>query len=434
MKFKASVQTFLQKLFISVQLYIDNGLANHAAASAYGFLLSLAPMVLIIVLFVFYVFKPSQQAIASLVSGIPFLTSIFDDQWIAGNFLAASKPGISGIISVLSIFWAARILGLSIRRGLKVIFPAGKNRNPVLSTLVVVATDAAVLFFILVVIVSSRAALYLYRLLNVPDTIFAFKGFFSFMALGVVSFFAYLFVPANSPRRFSAFQGALFCSLAFCCTNMILEIILDRSALNFLYGTLGNLIVLLINVYFFFTFFFMGAQMASVTDSFDALLFLKIRQIRIRAEAKNNAEAPSGQMARPDFFTRFFSPSEGSLKKYLRSYHKNDIIISQGEAGDAIYYLIEGEVDIVLSVQQDMERSAGIMAAGSFFGEMGYLLSEDRSATIRAKTGVSVFVLPPPLFDTILRYDTSLNRDIIEHMSRRLKSATDQIITLKSEC
>ena len=419
-------------MFISIQLYVENGLTNHAAASAYGFLLSLTPMLLIMVFFFSVIAKPSPEAISVFIGNIPLLSGIFDKQWITGDFFSVIKSGIPGVISVLSIFWAARILALSIRLGLNIIFPAEKNQHPVKKTLAIIAIDSAILFFILIFIMSSRTALNLYRLLDFVPKMPAADGFISIVVLGIISFLAYLIVPTNSPRKLTALQGALFCTFTYFFAAMALKVLLDTSKLNFLYGTLGSLIVLLIHVYFFFTFFFLGAQFAFVSDSFDALLFSKLRQIRRKADTKSQGEKSAKRPVRPDLLSHLFVPEESNLNKYLRIYKQNEIIISQGEPGDDVYYLLKGEVEILLSSPQNEGSSSGILNAGSFFGEMSYLLSEDRSATIRAKTDVSVFVLPPHVFDAILKYDTSLDRDIIEHMSRRLKNTTAQLITLKS--
>ena len=437
LKLKIAGKTVLQKLFITLQLYSENGIANHAAACAYGFLLSMAPMLLLIVFFIFLAFEDSSRAITALIGNIPFLDIIFDEQWFTSDFFSVSKPGISGIISVLSILWAARILALSVQRGLKIIFPSTKPRNSVMDTLVTLAVEAGVLFFVLITIVSSRIALRLYRLLDffpkisILQMIITQTGgkVLSIALLGLVSFFVYLFVPVNPPRKFSALRGTLFCIIAYSITAMLLGIILDKSSYNFLYGTLGNLVVILINVYLFFNFFFLGAQLAYVIDSFDAMLFSKLRQI-ISKPAKENMSVGA---ERQDLMYNLFDPAESSLNKYLHHYKKREIIILQGDTGNEIYYLLKGEVEILLPSSADAGNSAGILKAGSFFGEMGYLLSEDRTATVRAKTDVSVFILPPVLFDAILKHDKSLDRDIIQHITYRLKNANEQIITLKSE-
>ena len=429
---KITVKTILQRLILTLQLYGENGLANHAAACAYGFLLSIAPMLLLIVFFIFLVFKPSPRFIVSLIGNIPFLDVIFDESLLSSDFFSAAKPGISGVISVVSLFWAARILALAMQRGLKIIFPSTKRRNPVVDTLVSLAVEAVVLIFVLTAIVGSRTALRFYRFLDFFHDVSILNiavsqignSFFFVVLLGLVAFFAYLFVPVNSPRKFSAFQGTLFFVIACFCLAMVLGVILDISKYNLLYGTLGNLVILLVNVYFYFIFFFLGAQFAYVIDSFDALLFSKLRQITTKAANENE---------RPGLMYNLFDPAESKLKKYLHYYKKSEIIISQGDAGNEIYYLLKGEVEILLPSSPDTGDSAGVLKGGSFFGEMGYLLSEDRTATVRAKTDVSVFVLPPVLFDAVLQHDKSLDRDIIEHITRRLKNANEQIVSLKSE-
>ena len=66
------VKSFLQRLLITVQLYFQNGLANHSAACAYGFLLSMAPILLLIAFILSFTFKASPAAINALLAGFPF--------------------------------------------------------------------------------------------------------------------------------------------------------------------------------------------------------------------------------------------------------------------------------------------------------------------------------------------------------------------------
>ena len=444
-RLKDALKSFLQKLIITFQLYGENGLANHAAACAYGFLFSMAPMLLLIVIFIFYVFNPSPQAIISLVTNIPFISSLFDEQWLTSNFFSVT-PGISGILSVLGILWAARILALAMKRGLLIIFSSTKNRNPVMDTLVTLAVIIGVLIFILIVIIGSRTARQFYLTLNfLPQT--AFQRFaasktgsdiFNIVLMGAAAFFIYLYVPVVSPKKFSAFLGSLLFVITSFFTASFLGLIVNAPRISFLYGALENIILLLINVFFFFTFFFLGAQFAYVIDSFDALLFSKLRQIKksVSQNASGDSEAGARQLQRMNLLYKLCFPMDGSLKKYLRKFKKDEIIISQGDTGDDIFYLAEGEVEILLEIKLHVSapgvvRSAGILKAGSFFGEMGYLLSEDRTATVMAKTNVTVFSLPPSLFDAIIKHDTNLDIEIIEHMTRRLKNTTQQIITMK---
>ena len=440
LKLKISVKSFLQRLIITVQLYYRNGLANHSAACAYGFLLSMAPILLLIAFILSFTFKASPATINALLADIPVLESLFNEDWLVSDFFTLSKPGISGIVFAVGIIWAGRILSLSVQRGLKIIFPGNRGRNPVTNTFITLAIETVVLIIILAAIFSSRTALWLYRTFHfLPDLsilrFFTSKAgirFSLFFILGLFSFLAYLLVPVNYPRKLSAVQGAVLCTFAYSGISLFFDFILDISRYNFLYGTLGGMVVILVNVFFFFSFFLLGAQFAFVTDFYDALFFTKLRQITVISE-KEKKFSPKRVSSR--LLYKLYFPYDGKMTRYLRFYEKGRVIFSQGDTGEDIYYLLDGEVEVLLSTSQDDCHpqdgySADVIKAGAFFGEMGPLLSEERSATIRAKTDVSVFVLPPSLFDAVLKYDTNLDRNLIEHISRRLKNANDKLAAL----
>jgi membrane protein len=428
-----TVRSLIQRFLITVQLYGSNGLSNHAAACSYGFLLSMAPMLILIVFFIFNVFKLPPKIITVLFGNIPFLSAVFDKQWLTSDFFLVSKLSISGIISIVSIFWAGRILALSVQCGIKVIFPGEKKRNPAADNLVTFSIEIVALIIVLIAIMCSQTALNLYKRVNIfteesflYEFISHFGDYFPVVILGLVSFFLYLFVPVNSPRKISAFQGALLCSLLYSGISLVLDKILNQSKYDFLYGTLGNLIVILVNVYFFFILFFIGCQLVFVRDSFDILLFSRLRHARSKAAENNN------KLKFYDVINRLFYSEKGRLEKYLRNYKDNSIIFSRGDTGKDIYYLLEGEVEILLPSSADNNKITNTLKAGSFFGEMGYLLSEDRTATVRAKTCVSAFALPEEIFEGILKYDNDLDRNILEQISGRLKKSNEQIAALKS--
>jgi membrane protein len=226
-------------------------------------------------------------------------------------------------------------------------------------------------------------------------------------------------VPDNPPRRLSALRGTLFSVVCCGIMTLILRIILNQTRYNFLYGALGNLVVLLVKVYFFFVFFFFGAQLAFVSDYFDALVFSKTCQTR---EKILKGRACSFIMR------KLFFPVGENLKKYLRHYTAGETIFFQGDNSDGVFYVLEGEVDVLIANRQNSGGSrVSTLGRGSFFGEMGHLLSENRNATVKAKTAVTALALPSRIFDEILKYDNGIDRTIIEHLSRRLKNSNEKM-------
>jgi len=427
-KLKITARTFTQRLFITFQLFSENGLANHSAAGAYGFLLSVTPMFLLITFFILTAFQSAAsslaapETVASLFKNISFLDVVIDEQWLAGNFLSISKPGISGIISVLCIFWASRILALSMQRGLKVIFKGTKTRNPLKDALITIAVETAVLLFVVIIVFGSQPALFLYQMFSKsaknPKTLFfiinVITNVYPILMLGLISFLMYIFTPVNRPKKFSAFKGALFCVISYGIIIFLIRYIMNHINYNLLYGALGNLIFMLINVYFVFIFFFAGAQFAFVIDSFDVLLFTKLRQ-NVKKAAENT---------HINLINKLFSPEEGKFKKYLRTYKKGEILFQQNDTGKDVFYLLDGEVEAISKLSNDTVSGIIEYKPGSIFGEIGYLLSENRSATATAKTDVSALALPPSVFEKILEHDTGLDRTLIESITRRLKNSS----------
>src|SRR5450759_5639344 len=55
--------------------------------------------------------------------------------------------------------------------------------------------------------------------------------------------------------------------------------------------------------------------------------------------------------------------------KTVSRYHKNQIVFSQGDAADTIFYIQKGRVKVVVLSEQGKEAVVGILAAGQFFGE-----------------------------------------------------------------
>ncbi len=52
--------------------------------------------------------------------------------------------------------------------------------------------------------------------------------------------------------------------------------------------------------------------------------------------------------------------------KTITSYHKDQIVFSQGDAADAAYYIQKGRIKVVVISDQGKEAVVGILKTGSF--------------------------------------------------------------------
>jgi putative ABC transport system ATP-binding protein len=62
------------------------------------------------------------------------------------------------------------------------------------------------------------------------------------------------------------------------------------------------------------------------------------------------------------------------------------ILFNQGERGDLVYVVEEGEVEIYRARADGDEEFVALIAAGNYFGELGPMLNLPRSASARART------------------------------------------------
>ena len=415
-KIKNSLLLLVQRLWISLELFNRNGLTNHAAACAYGFLLSAAPALLFIAFFILRTLAASPELAEDMLRQIAPLFAVFDIQDSADNFFSVSRPGLAGLIPLFMIFWTVRICALSIRLGLGIIFPGPKSIFR--DNAVTLGFGILTMLFIVFILFALRQAInFLYSpgfsFLNIYSP-FLIRLFFMF-TLGLLILAAYRFIPANHPKVKNIIPGVLICLIFFMIFSAGFSLIISPDRYNLLYGALGRLFLFLVNVYFFFVFFFFGAQLIQVLGLSDALLFARFR----RSHSK---------LSTPHLLLdRLFSAPPGPLKKYTGVYRKGDFIFTQHSQGQEVYYILSGKVGVYLDTEC-LNRIAFI-EEGNFFGEMASATAEERVASIKAETDVSVIILPPELFHTVLQIDPDTNKNLIKTLSERLKSADQQIMS-----
>jgi CRP-like cAMP-binding protein len=76
----------------------------------------------------------------------------------------------------------------------------------------------------------------------------------------------------------------------------------------------------------------------------------------------------AGKSGRDSFDPQNFLAKVG-VGKTISKFPKDQIIFSQGEAADAVFYIQKGRVKVVVISDQGKEAVVGILEAGQFFGE-----------------------------------------------------------------
>ena len=82
-----------------------------------------------------------------------------------------------------------------------------------------------------------------------------------------------------------------------------------------------------------------------------------------------------------------------AARSVLLTMPDHEVIVRQGDPADRFYVVISGEVDVF--VDDDRVR---VSSAGECFGEIGLMRRAPRTATVRARTGVSVVAVEGQAF------------------------------------
>ncbi len=99
-----------------------------------------------------------------------------------------------------------------------------------------------------------------------------------------------------------------------------------------------------------------------------------------------------------------------------------DIIFRRGEAGDALYLTVAGQVAVLANGQTDAAEPALLarLTEGQSFGEMALLTGEPRTATVTALTEVELLKIAREHFDELLDRSPRLRQAVEALNSQRL--------------
>ncbi|HET6445973.1 MAG TPA: cyclic nucleotide-binding domain-containing protein [candidate division Zixibacteria bacterium] len=121
--------------------------------------------------------------------------------------------------------------------------------------------------------------------------------------------------------------------------------------------------------------------------------------------------------------------AKGTLGKV---FHDGDVIIRQGDIGDCMYVIQDGEVEVILE-SEGQEIPLQVHGPGSFFGEMAIFDKDVRSATVRAIGDATVLTVDKKSLMRRVHEDPSLAFKLVETMSGRIRELVDKVGALESE-
>jgi len=114
------------------------------------------------------------------------------------------------------------------------------------------------------------------------------------------------------------------------------------------------------------------------------------------------------------------------LDRFARDFPAGEVLFEEGQPGDFMYVVQDGEIEIRRQVGES-DRVLAILPAGEFFGEMAILNGRPRSATAVCRTPARLIVIEGKTFEAMLRARPEIALRIIKSLATRLENANQHV-------
>ena len=401
----------IQVIFTTLRLFMKNSLQNHAAATAFYFMLAATPLLLLLS----YAMQWLGQLAESYVPATMLFAALYNqlhlESLTAMGFLPKQTQLAAGGVGLLTLVLSSRGLVNAIQSAFGIIFPDDSKRRFVVSWLLPLiiipiafgliglagATQAVLGFFAQAELIGGMQT-HLLKALNFC---------FALATIWLLVFLAYWRLPLRHPTVRLAALFALFSSLSLIALFVVFGHFFRLEQYQSIYGALGGIVFVLIGSYFACTVFYLWAQSLFAASRIDVEALEKL----FLGGTGTGAGKLEGLV---------FGRANRLLEKYGRSYQPGETLIQEADDSKEAFFLYSGEAAAYKQLDGH-ERKLGTLAEGQLFGEMAYLLKEKRTATVRAESPVVALVLPPAMLEQLMQHSAPLSRRIIDTLCQRLE-------------
>ncbi len=402
----------IQVAYTAWRLFVKNELQNHAAATAFYFLLSAAPLVLLVSYAAQTLTRLAETSNLASILLAAFYSQFHLDQLIATGFIPSGAGAAVGGVSLLTLLLSSRGLVNAVQSAFRVIFPNDAKRRLIVSwTLPLIIIPALLLLLILAVL--SQGALeflaegallgaikaHLLQWLNTLLVLLAVWG---------LLFATYWRLPLQHPKARHAMLFALGATLTLTLLSSGFGLFFSIEKYRAVYGALGGVVFVLIGAYLACLAFYFWAQCLYAMTKVDVAALERLFLGDDDAAASNRLEG------------WVFGRANRLLDRYGKLFAPGEQLIHEGEDSNWAYFLYSGRVGLYKHLD-GQDKKLGTLEAGELFGEMAYLLKEKRTATVVAETEVTALALPPAMLEELMRYSAPLSRRIIGVLCVRLQ-------------
>lgn len=411
---KISFTTFVQSLYLTVSFFVKNDLYSYASACAFGFLFSFIPVMMLCIVFMLRFLHASPEIVMGLISKSETLSQFFNFQNTASNILNVESFSIFEVVTIVAIIMMARRFFSSAVNSMNCIFKNEVKSKGWLNQVIIFGGEAilVILISIITTAVFSLRSLQRWEVFEELRNSFPILiGTFSKTMINtvpsaiefIIITLMYRETSRTRPPLFHTLVASTSCTFIFWAFQRLMNLFINVNRYNLVYGVLSNIVVLLLEVWFFFIIFLFCAQFLFVAQFFETLLMSELYLLPGRENMKLRNALKRIIFIQPD--------SLMLNKNNVLKLKKGDLIYSENDPGTDVYYVVKGTVLVYRINKNDYKDE------GSFFGEQACMMNEIRIDTAVADTDVELLRVSDEKFYEILNKNPNVSRKALSQIS-----------------
>jgi len=122
-----------------------------------------------------------------------------------------------------------------------------------------------------------------------------------------------------------------------------------------------------------------------------------------------------------------FTGNADVISKNTAKIAENEYLITEGSESKELYWILSGSFVITKLNQDENNVVVGKCVTGELVGEMSFLDSETRSASVKATEDSEVLVIPYKKFIDVMDHQPRWFRSLMQTLSQRLRHANQMI-------
>ena len=417
--FKKVFSRFGQMLYLTLSNFTKNALWESASACAFGFIFSFVPVTMII----FTVLVGILQIYPNIYTFIINFTAQFDPVVkitpVLDKMLQIRSFSSFNIFLAVWIVWMARKLFNSIIIAMNKVFRSVSKRKSWFNQILTFIIEFSITLIIAIIII---AAFIFTQIISMPffQNILSYfpllekqsssnlATFVLYFILFISTVIAYRVIPGTKPLRRRCIFYAAMSTVAFFVVSRFLNMFMNVTNYNTVYGTISSLVVLMMKVYLFFIIFLFCAQMIYVSQFFHTLLKSEIYQL-----------PPYGSKGIGAYLRRllFINPSQIQTEANTVKLTTGQILYKADEKVSKVYYLKSG------AINEASAQGYTLRSQGSFLGDVQCILNQTYQTSAEALSDCELISFTAEEFMQIIERSHHAARKAISKISEYTATA-----------